>query len=45
MKNHYQNNVEAAAEFLKSAGLREGDAAMVSVANVLLNLDETLMKP
>ncbi|MDA7929883.1 PSD1 and planctomycete cytochrome C domain-containing protein [Akkermansiaceae bacterium] len=45
MKNHYQNNVEAAAELLKSAGLREGDAAMVSVANVLLNLDETLTKP
>ena len=25
--------------------LKEGDAAMVAVANVLLNLDETLTKP
>ncbi len=30
---------------LKSAGLDSGDARLVAVANVLLNLDETLMKP
>ena len=30
---------------LKSAGLTHGDARLVAVANVLLNLDETLMKP
>ena len=31
--------------FLKSAGLTSGDPRLVAVANVLLNLDETLMKP
>jgi hypothetical protein len=31
--------------FLKSAGLDTGDARLVGVASVLLNLDETLMKP
>ncbi len=30
---------------LKSAGLNQGDPRLVAVANVLLNLDETLMKP
>lgn len=30
---------------LKSAGLTSGDPRLVAVANVLLNLDETLMKP
>ena len=30
---------------LKSAGLTKGDPRLVAVANVLLNLDETLMKP
>jgi len=30
---------------LKSAGLTSGDARLVAVANVLLNLDETLTKP
>lgn len=30
---------------LKSAGLTSGNARLVAVANVLLNLDETLMKP
>jgi hypothetical protein len=29
---------------LKSAGLSEGDPRLVAVANVLLNLDETLTK-
>lgn len=32
-------------QLLEAAGLQQGDAAMVAVANVLLNLDETLMKP
>ncbi|MEO2034059.1 MAG: PSD1 and planctomycete cytochrome C domain-containing protein [Planctomycetaceae bacterium] len=41
----FQTNSAAANEWLHSAGLNEGDAAMVGVANVLLNLDETLMKP
>jgi hypothetical protein len=45
MKEHYSGNPEAAQELLKSAGLGDGDAAMVAVANVLLNLDETLTKP
>ena len=45
MEKHYENNVEAAENLLKSAGLNEGNAAMVTVANVLLNLDETLTKP
>lgn len=33
------------SELLKSAGLTSGDPRLVAVANVLLNLDETLMKP
>ena len=45
MEKHYENNVKAAENLLKSAGLSEGNAAMVTVANVLLNLDETLTKP
>jgi hypothetical protein len=45
MKEHYENDPSAAKELLTAAGLKEGDAAMVAVANVLLNLDETLMKP
>jgi len=36
---------EAAARLLASAGRKEGSAALLGVANVLLNLDETLMKP
>ncbi len=34
-----------AARLVKAAGLKQGDAALVAVANVLLNLDETLMRP
>lgn len=34
-----------AGPFLASAGLDEGDPAMVAVASVILNLDETLTKP
>ena len=33
------------AGLLSSANLKEGDPSMVALANVLLNLDETLMKP
>ena len=32
-------------DFLASAKLKTGDPAMVALASVLLNLDETLMKP
>jgi hypothetical protein len=32
-------------DFLSSAKLDEGDPAMIALASVLLNLDETLMKP
>jgi hypothetical protein len=41
----FAKDPEAAQALLKSAGLTEGDAAMVAVANVLLNLDEVVMKP
>ncbi len=34
-----------AGELLKAAGVEQGDARLVAVANVLLNLDETVMKP
>ena len=45
LKRDYGQRPEDAKALLKSAGLSAGDAAMVAVANVLLNLDETLMKP
>ena len=45
LKSDYSKDQEAARELLTSAGLKEGDAAMVCVASVLLNLDETLTKP
>ena len=32
-------------DFLASAKLKTGDPAMIALASVLLNLDETLMKP
>ena len=32
-------------EWIKAAGLETGDPKMIAVANVILNLDETLMKP
>ena len=32
-------------DFLSAAKLDEGDPSMVAIASVLLNLDETLMKP
>ena len=31
--------------YLQSANLTEGDPRLVVIASVLLNLDETLMKP
>ena len=33
------------AALLSSANLKEGDPSMIALASVLLNLDETLMKP
>lgn len=45
MKAHYENDPVAAKELLAAAGLKDGNAAMIAVANVLLNLDETLTKP
>lgn len=41
----YANDSAAAEKLVKAANLASGDAAMIAVANVLLNLDETLMKP
>ena len=41
----FANDPERAQALLEAAGLESGDAAMVAVANVLLNLDETVMKP
>ena len=35
----------SAEALVAAAGIQSGDAAMIAVANVLLNLDETLMKP
>ena len=45
LRADYESDPEAAKQLLASAGLKEGDAAMIGVANVLLNLDETLIKP
>ncbi len=40
-----QDDLADGNALLKSAGLSKGDSRLVGVANVLLNLDETLMKP
>jgi hypothetical protein len=45
LRADYESDPEAAKQLLASAGLKEGEAAMIGVANVLLNLDETLIKP
>ena len=45
LRDDYESDPEAAKQLLASAGLKEGDAAMIGVANVLLNLDESLIKP
>ncbi|MDA0284328.1 MAG: hypothetical protein O3B86_13335, partial [Planctomycetota bacterium] len=36
---------EVANRLVQAARLETGDAALIAVANVLLNLDEALMKP
>jgi len=40
-----KDDLDDGKALLKSAGLTTGDARLVAVANVLLNLDETLMRP
>ena len=45
LHSDFDSDPEAAGDLVKSGGLQDGDAALVSVANVLLNLDEALMKP
>ena len=45
MRNDFDEDKPAADELIKTAGLTEGDPALIAVANVLLNLDEALMKP
>lgn len=42
---NYPSDSAAADKLVKAANLETGDAAMIAVANVLLNLDESLMKP
>jgi hypothetical protein len=49
-RDDYQNDPAAAADLAQSAGLPAKDAdpelaAWITVANVLLNLDETVTKP
>lgn len=39
------HEIEDGEALLKAAGLKTGDPKLIAVANVLLNLDETLMKP
>ena len=45
MKSEYAIDQAAATALLKEAKAENGDAALVSVANVLLNLDETMVNP
>ncbi len=45
MYESLQEELADGKSFLQSAGRSEGDPRLVAVANVLLNLDETLMKP
>jgi len=45
LQSDFDSDREAADSLVKAAGLKNGDAAIIAVANVLLNLDETLMKP
>jgi len=45
-ENHdFTNDAKAARQLITSAQRTDGDAALIAVANVLLNLDEALMKP
>ena len=43
--NQLKPEMSDKAALLSSANLKEGDPSMVALASVLLNLDETLMKP
>ncbi len=45
LSSDFASTPEAATQLVKAARLESGNAALISVANVLLNLDETLMKP
>ncbi len=45
MRAEFASDQKAANKLTQAAGGQQGDAALVAVANVLLNLDETLMKP
>ena len=45
LSSDYASTPEAATQLVKAARLESGDATLIAVANVLLNLDETLMKP
>ena len=45
LTDDYSRDKEALTALVNAAGNRSQDAAMITVANVLLNLDETLMKP
>lgn len=45
MQADYKQDPDATKALLTSAKDPEGDPAMISIANVLLNLDETLTKP
>jgi hypothetical protein len=45
LSTDYASDPGSAESLVKAAGLTKGDAALIAVANVLLNLDETLMKP
>jgi hypothetical protein len=45
LKADFAAQPDQAKAFLASAGMADGDAAKVALANVLLNLDETVMKP
>lgn len=45
LNEEYVSNPESAQQLVESTQRDAGDAALIAVANVLLNLDETLMKP
>jgi mono/diheme cytochrome c family protein len=45
LKSDFADYSQAAERLVKASQLEEGDAALIAVANVLLNLDEALMKP
>lgn len=45
LNEEFVSDPQSAQRLVQSAHQETGDAAMIAVANVLLNLDETLMKP